>query len=407
MAHVPRASYAWENREQWLELPFPVEEYQGRIERLRTEMEKEGYDALLVHGMPARSGHVRYVANFNSFLGNTLVVIPKSGDPAFITETVFHGEPMHAMVWTTWMRDVRWADFPISPGLDDFMAQVKAVFSEKGLQKGRLGIVGARWIPALLMTALEGTFPQARFSSAAGLFRRVTAIKSPREIEVMRKTNAIAGRGFEAGFAVTRPGVHEFEIAARIHDAMVQEGAEEVWTPLAVVAGPKAGFKHCSPSRRTIRDGDMIFVDISPIHQGYIVDVSRTTVIGKSSPEAVKMLDTALLMADEAVKAIKPGINGQRLVEVTRKVAEESGMLEWFYPTAIGHGVGTTKFESPLMVGDDIDIVLEPNMVFALEPMLVREGVGTAVVEDTILVTETGAEILPCFTRKLWNAKGD
>ena len=82
-------------------------------------------------------------------------------------------------------------------------------------------------------------------------------------------------------------------------------------------------------------------------------------------------------------------------------------MLEWFYPTAIGHGVGTTKFESPLMVGDDIDIVLEPNMVFALEPMLVREGVGTAVVEDTILVTERGAEILPCFTRKLRNAKGD
>jgi Xaa-Pro aminopeptidase len=75
-------------------------------------------------------------------------------------------------------------------------------------------------------------------------------------------------------------------------------------------------------------------------------------------------------------------------------------MLEWLYP--VGHGVGSTKFESPLLGLGDIDVVFEPNMVFSLEPMLVREDVGTAVVEDTILVTETGAEILPCFTRKLW-----
>jgi Xaa-Pro aminopeptidase len=399
---MPRASYAWEDRQKWLQLPFPLEEYQGRIVNLRTEMEKEGFDALLVHGMPARTGHVRYVANFNSFLGNTLVVIPKSGDPALITETVFHGEPMHAMLWTTWIRDVRWTDFPIAPNLDDFMAEVKAVFSERQLQRSRLGIAGARWMPALLMNALQQAFPQAHFSSAAELFRRVTAIKSPLEVEIIRKTNAIAGLGFEAAFAVARPGVDEFEIAAEIHHAMVKADAEEVWTPIAVVAGPKSGFKHCSPSKRAIQDGDMIFVDISPIHQGYIVDVSRTTVFGDSNPEAIRMLDTALLMADEAVKSIKPGLNGRSLVEVTRDVARESGMLEWFYPTAIGHGVGTTKFESPLMVGEDIDVLLEPNMAFALEPMLVREGVGTAVVEDTILVTETGAEILPCFTRKLW-----
>ena len=99
MAHKPRASYAWEDREKWLQLPFPVEEYQARIDKLRVEMGKEGFDALLVHGMPARSGHVRYVANFNSFLGNTIVVLPKDGDPAIITETVFHGEPMPAIAF--------------------------------------------------------------------------------------------------------------------------------------------------------------------------------------------------------------------------------------------------------------------------------------------------------------------
>jgi Xaa-Pro aminopeptidase len=305
MAHKPRASYAWEDREKWLQLPFPVEEYQARVDKLRVEMGKEGFDALLIHGMPARSGHVRYVANFNSFLGNTIVVLPKDGDPAIITETVFHGEPMHAMLWTTWIRDVRWSDFPISPTLDNFMAEVKAVFSEKQLQRARLGIVGGRWIPALLMNALQQAFPQARFSSAADLFRRLTAIKTPREVEIIRKTNAIAGLGFEAAFAVARPGVDEFEISAEIHHAMVKAGAEEIWTPIAVVAGPKSGFKHCSPSNRSIQDGDMIFVDISPIHQGYIVDVSRTSVFGDSNPEAIRMLDTALLMADEAVKAIK------------------------------------------------------------------------------------------------------
>jgi Xaa-Pro dipeptidase len=402
MSKSPKASLDWKERSKWLELPFPLEEYKSRVQRVQEGMKKEGLDALLVHGMPSRTGSVRYLSNFNTFLGNTFVVVPESGDPALITETVFHGEPMHAMIWKTWIQDVRWADFPISPDVAEFVQGVRQILSERKLESGRIGIVGDRWIPNMLMKALEATFPKAKFVSAGKLFTQVTAIKSDLEVETVKRTNLIAGAGFKAGFEMAKPGVSEFDVAAAIFEAMVKAGADEVWGPMAVVAGPKAGFKHASPTTRPMQAGDMIFIDISPIYNGYIVDVARTTCLNPVSDLARRMLDTALLMADEVVKNAKPGVKGYELVDVARKVAADANLEEWFYPSAVGHGVGSTKFESPLILGENPQVELQANMMFSLEPMLVKPEFGTAVVEDTILVTKNGAEILPCYTRKLW-----
>jgi Xaa-Pro aminopeptidase len=351
--------------------------------------------------MPGRSGQLRYVANFNSFLGNTVVIIPQSGDPALITETVFHGEPMHAMIFTTWIKDIRWTDHPAATKIEDFIAEVRDVFVEKGLEKARVGIAGDRWIPASLNNALLEAFPGVGFRSALGMYQNVTAIKSPLEIELMREAVAIAGKGMKVAYEAARPGVDELEVSAEIRYAMAKAGAEEIWDPLSVVAGPKSGYKHCSPSKRVMRDGDMIFVDISPIYKGYIVDVARTWVIGSGgSADAFKMLDTALLMSDEGIKAIKPGATAREVMSLCEELAKEAGVLDYYYP--VGHGTGSTKFEKPVIAHDKLDVVFEPGMVFSFEPMLVKEDLGTGVVEDTILVTERGAEILPCFTRKLW-----
>jgi Xaa-Pro aminopeptidase len=371
------------------------------MNRLKAEMAKEGLDALLVHGMPGRAGQVRYVANFNSFLGSTVVIIPQSGDPALITETVFHGEPMHAMIFTTWIRDIRWTDHPAATKIEDFIAEVKDVFVERGLEKAKVGITGDRWIPAPLKNALLEAFPGVQFSSAIGMYQNVTAIKSPLEIELMRETVAIAGKGLEAAYKASQPGVDEFEVTAEIRYTMAKAGAEEIWDPLSVVAGPKSGYKHCSPSKRIMQDGDMIFVDISPIYKGYIVDVARTWVVGAGgSPEAFKMLDTALIMSEEGMKAIKPGVKSRDVMSICEKLAKEAGLLDYYYP--VGHGTGSTKFEKPVIAHDNLEVVFEPGMVFSYEPMLIKEDLGTAVVEDTVMITETGAEILPCFTRKLW-----
>ncbi len=401
MSGEPRASIDWENREKWMELPFPIAEYETRISKLQEVMEQDGYDALLIHGMPSRTGALRYVANFNSFLGNSLVIIPRGGDPVLVTETVFHGEPMHAMLFTTWIKDVRWSDFPAATDVGIFISRMKDVFVERNLEKGRLGIVGQRWMPWPLMKAMEDSFPEASFTSAIDTYQKITAIKSPLEIQLMREACLVAGAGLKAAYESAQPGVSEFEVSAEIRYAMAKAGAEEIWDPLSVVAGPKAGYKHCSPSLRPMEAGDMIFVDISPIYKGYIVDVARTWPIGGTgSEEAIKILDTALLASDEAIKAIKPGVNARDVMELTKKIAAEAGLGDYFH--AVGHGTGSTKFEVPIMVGENNDVILEAGMVFSLEPMITVENVGTGVEEDTILVTETGAEILPCFERRLW-----
>ncbi|MBI4278573.1 MAG: aminopeptidase P family protein [Armatimonadetes bacterium] len=402
MTFRARAAYDWASRQRWLDLPFPVEEYHARVERIRQHLNREELDAALVFGNPGRPGPVRYVSNFNSFLGSTLVVVPAAGDVALVTETIFHHEPMHAMIWTTWVEDVRCTDFPLANTSDDLAAHVRDVFRERGLERGRVALVGERWIPAGLEATLRRDLPRVAWVSGARLWLDVTARKSRAEIAVLREAAAIAGRGFKAALAAAVPGAAEYQVAGAAAGAMMEAGAQEVWTPMAVAFGPRAGFKHSAPTGRRIQQGDAFFIDLSPVRHGYIVDVARTGVVGSGPSRMRAMLDTALGMADAVVAAARPGVQGGELVALCRRIATAAGFEDLFYPDAVGHGVGTTKFETPLLLGEHVDVVLEEGMVFSLEPMLVEESLGTAVVEDEILITPGGAEILPCFTRKLW-----
>jgi Xaa-Pro aminopeptidase len=383
-------------------MPFPVEEYLHRVKSIQSQLRRAGYDAAVVFGNPGRTGPIRYVSNFNSFLGSTLVVVPADGEVSLITETVFHHEPMHAMIWTTWIKDVRCTDFPITDSPDALAVHVRDVLREQDLERGRLALVGERWIPASLEHAIRGAAPSASWTSGGKFWLNVTARKSPAEIDLLRRATKVAGMGFQAALEVAKPGVTEYEVASAAIAAMVSAGAQEVWNPIAVAFGPRSGYKHSSPTKRRIEAGDCFFIDISPIVDGYIVDVARTGIVGTGSPRMARMLDTALIMSEEAVKAARPGVDGSVLQSLCHRIARDAGLEQFFYPDSIAHGVGTTKFETPIILGEHVDVVLEEGMVFSLEPMLIEEGLGTAVVEDQVLITSTGAEILDCFTRRLW-----
>ena len=88
-------------------LPFPLEEYERRVNCLRSEMERAGIEGLVICGAPKRSGYVRYIANFESYIGTTFVIIPLSGSPVLVTDSQFRQEPMQAGMWMTWIEEVR------------------------------------------------------------------------------------------------------------------------------------------------------------------------------------------------------------------------------------------------------------------------------------------------------------
>jgi Xaa-Pro aminopeptidase len=189
-----------------------------------------------------------------------------------------------------------------------------------------------------------------------------------------------------------RPGATEWAVAAEAHRACFAQGGELSFQS-AVTAGPGAGLKHCAPTNRPMQQGDMVFIDMAARYKGYYADVSRCTVVGTPSAEQRRMLDTAYEMFQAVVAAIRPGVYVPDLHTIANGIARRAGYDEEIMPKGFGHGLGTSLFERPdvRMVSET---VLEPGMIFALEPMLVRHNFGTAVVEETVLVTEEGSELL-------------
>jgi Xaa-Pro dipeptidase len=397
---MTKVRYDWEHRKQYLDLPFEIAEYERRVDGLRRAMAGQNLEYLLVYGNPACSGPVRYVGNFDTFLGNSIVVLPLEGDLTLVTDSVMHSEPMHSCIWTTWIRDVRAGHHPgtvrNAENIADFVIDV---LRENRLQAASGGLVSARWLPYELMGRLAESLPEGNLVAADAVFESVRGIKSEAELASLRKSARYASIGLDTAFAKATPGMTEKELRAEAIYAMLKAGADS--TMFALTSGPRSGLKHADPSDRPIERGDMLFVDICAPHRGYMSDVARSGVVDRSNDQQRKMLEAALEMRDRVVEAVRPGARICDLQRIAEDIAQRRGFADYYYPTGFGHGVGTSVVESPILFPDN-EAQLEENMVFSLEPMIVIEGVGTAVFEDMILVTSTGAEVLSDATTSTW-----
>jgi Xaa-Pro aminopeptidase len=395
-----KVSYDWENRRKWLDLQFPLQEYERRVDELRQAMPQDGLDYLLIYSNPSCIGPVRYIANFDSFFGNTMVVLPLSGEPSLVTDSVMHSEPMHTGIWMTWIRDVRAGHHPATvrraENICDFVIDV---LKQQSLQDGQGGLVSTRWFPHVFMSRLSELLPEIHLRPAESVFESVRGIKSDMEISALRQAAEFASLGLNVAFEKAAAGMTEKELRTEAVHAMLRAGADGA--TVALTSGPRSGLKQAEPSERRIEEGDMLFLDVAGPCQGYVSDVARAGVVGRPNDQQRKMLETALEMRDRVVEAVKPGARICDLQSIAEGIAARRGFADHYCPTGFGHGIGTSKVESPILFPDN-EAQLEENMVFSLEPMIVIEGVGTAVFEDMILVTSSGAEILSDATTSTW-----
>jgi len=397
---MTKVKYDWEHRKKYLDLPFEMEEYERRVGGLRRAMAGQGLEYLLVYSNPACSGPVRYVGNFDTFLGNSIVVLPLEGDLTLATDSVMHSEPMHSCIWTTWIRDVRAGHHPATVrSAENIVDFVVDALRENRLLAASGGLVSARSLPYELMGRLAELLPEGSLIPADAVFESVRGIKSEVELAALRKSARYASIGLDTVFEKAAPGSTEKELRAEAVYAMVRAGAD--MPTFALTSGPRSGLKHAEPTDRRIEAGDMLFIDVCAPHRGYMSDVARTGVLGKANRQQKEMLETALEMRDRVVEAVKPGARICDLQQIAEGIAKRRGLADYYYPTGFGHGIGTSVVESPILFPDS-EAQLEENMVFSLEPMIVIEGVGTAVFEDMILVTSTGADVLSDATTSTW-----
>ncbi|HEV2283984.1 MAG TPA: Xaa-Pro peptidase family protein [bacterium] len=389
-----RVPYSYADRAPWMNLPFPAEEYRERLRRLGERMVGQDLDCLAVLGNRSDGTNIRYLTNFEDFYGgDSMLVVPRDGPPGFTTNAVMHGEPMHSGIQDCWIEDVRCAAAPrtvtgaASPAT--VFDHVEDFITERGCARGTIGVVGES--SDRLTRFLTETFPHSRVVEAGPMLREMRAIKSAREVEVMRRACRLADAALEAAMEAVRPGVTEFELAGAANRAMFSGGAEHPAFAISVCAGARSGFKHMAPTGYQVRPGDMVYMDVGARYMGYYSDSSRQRVCGEPTAEQRRFMETQIGIVEEVMAAARPGAVIADLATIAIARAEQAGYADYLYFR--GHGVGAAVQDLPAFAPGN-PARLEQHMVFAFEPMLVREGFGTACWEDVWCVTASGVERL-------------
>jgi Xaa-Pro aminopeptidase len=259
------------------------------------------------------------------------------------------------------------------------------------------GSPGEALSPALAyLRDLRDRFPTIRVADPSGALARLRMIKSPAEIALLRKAIAITCEAHRDAWSRIRSGMTEYQIQAVIEHRFLHEGARRPGFPSIVGSGPNSCVLHYDASARTVETGDLVVIDVGAEFRRYSADVTRTVPVGgRFTEEQLKIYRIVLEAQRRAIAAIRPGVPFTEIHKVARKAIEEAGYLAYFLH-------GTSHFLG-LDVHDagDTGAELRAGMVLTVEPgiYLAEKSIGVRI-EDDVLVTERGAEILSdCLPR--------
>jgi Xaa-Pro aminopeptidase len=378
-------------------LAFPRGEYEARIDKVRLGMEQAGLSHLIAYGNYADPGNITWLSGFFTRHGDSFVVVPLEGEPTLLTNWVMHDEPMHSEIWTTWIDEVR----PCPPFTYEVVDELVETVRSSGTL-GNVGFAGSRVVPVPVMKALESSL-DIGLTLADSLMSVARRLKSPLEVALIRRATELAGISIRTTMATCVPGVTERAAAAAGHGAMFAAGADYLAFEPALSSGSRAGLKHCAPTWRAFEEGDLVFIDTGAIVAGYYSDVSRSIAVGEPTEEGRRLLAAGEVLYAELVALAKPGRSIQDLHEDAIAIAAELGYADTYMPGGFGHGIGCMLFESPSLRYKTSTDILETGMTFAFEPMIIVDGLGTACVEDVMLVTDSGIEPLSGLPTQIYS----
>jgi len=247
---------------------------------------------------------------------------------------------------------------------------------------------------------LKRAVGNARFQSAELILSELRIRKDESEIAALRRAVVIAQKALQATLPSIKPGLTERQIAAMLTIQLYQQGSdpEFSFTPI-VSSGPNSANPHAVPSDRELHSGDLLVIDWGAMSQGYTSDITRTFAIGEVNQEFTKIAQIVEGSNAAARRIVRPGIRAEEIDGAARRVIEEAGYGAYFIHRT-GHGLGMEGHETPYIRSGN-QLILEPGMVFTIEPGIYLPGRGGVRIEDDIVVTDDGAESLTDLPREL------
>ncbi|MBS1324466.1 MAG: aminopeptidase P family protein [Oscillospiraceae bacterium] len=252
------------------------------------------------------------------------------------------------------------------------------------------------------MSFLEKKFPDIEFIKSDELSNNIydmRTIKSTEEIEKIHKAQKIAEKAFDEILGFIRPGVTEREIALKLDNCMLENGAEGLSFETIALAGANTSMPHGVPGNYKVKNGDFVLMDFGAVYDGYHSDMTRTVCVGQSSEKMGKIYDIVLKAQLEALKKVKSGITGSELDGYARDIIDESGYGD-FFGHSLGHGVGMEIHEFPT-ASSKSETILKENMVVTVEPGIYLPGEFGVRIDDFVVVTENSHQNLTNYPKKL------
>ena len=335
-------------------------------------------DALLV----AFSPNLRYLSGFTGSNGNLLLLPDRS---------ILFTDPRYAIQ----ARQEVTCEVRISKG--PLVMDVVAAIARRRLK--RIGYEPAR-MTCDLFESLKARLPlKASLEPAGGWIEALRMVKSPTEIARIRRSVETNSRAFEQAVSRIRPGMKEQDLAAELEFRMRRLGAEKPAFETIVAAGPRSALPHAQPGAAPLQAGDLVVVDMGAQLAGYCSDMTRMLFVGRP-PVRVKRTHRAVLEAQlAALDAVRPGVTAARVDAAARKVLRAFG-LDRAFVHSTGHGLGLEIHEPP-RVGRRDKTRLQPGMAITIEPGVYLEGFFGIRIEDTVIVTGRGCDILTPTPKQL------
>ncbi len=238
---------------------------------------------------------------------------------------------------------------------------------------------------------LKERYPIISFQDITPLIDEMRLIKSTEEIEILRRNGKISAEGVKQAMRVTRPGVYEYQIEAAAMHTILNGGARGAAYPPIVGSGPNSCIWHYDENSRKVKDGDLVLMDFGADLDYLCMDITRTwPVSGKFTPEQRKIYRIVLAVQKACIEAYKPGVTSEDVQKHVAEVMRQKGINPRELKGGIGHYVGMCVHDVGLR-----GVPLKEGMVFAIEPALYypEKSIGIRI-EDTILITKDGCEIL-------------
>jgi len=236
-----------------------------------------------------------------------------------------------------------------------------------------------------------------------GLVEAGRIVKDAQEARAFREAGRLIAEAVSPILALVKIGRRERDIAAEIDLTLATHGFEDRAFSTIVASGPNSALPHAHPSDRSVEVGDLVLLDFGGVYNGYCVDLSRTVCIGPVSEQASRLHGAVLEAQMAAISVVRPGVMASEVDAAARSTLARYELAEAF-GHGTGHGLGLEIHEAP-RVGQTgqlgTDVILRPGMVFTVEPGVYVPGVGGVRIEDDVLVTEEGCELLTNTPRGL------